>query len=525
MAELTTFQNAYTQATAANTTYSRNQLRWKFLLDSFTGGQAYREGAYLQRYALESDSQYAVRLNNTPLDNQVRSLVSLYTSFLFRTEPKREFGVLENNYTIEDILEDADLDGRSMDAFMKDCAQWASVFGHVWIAVSKANTGAVTLADEQAMGARPYLSMFNPLAVTDWRWKRQPNGGYQLEYIKYVEEVNGTETIVKEWTVDSITTYSLDTQQEQVNDMQIEVNGLGYLPFVCAYAERSPVRGLGNSLVDDIADQQRAIFNELSEVWESTRLSTHPSLVATADTNAQGASAGQIITMPESMDPALKPYVLQFQGGQISSIYDSINNRKKMIDSMGNVGAVRATETREMSGIAIETEFQLLNARLSSIADNLELAEEQIWQIIYEYMGYAWDGEIDYPDNFALKNTNHELAHLKSASEIVQDPVKRLLIENAVMDTIDIEMPEHELAEELAEQEGRPEPDEDEITRTYADGTAISPDLPAAYAQATGSENCKNCGYYVEGLCTRWNAAPVRAVYWCAAWEPMSNIE
>ena len=104
MAELQTFQNAYLQATAGNTTYSRNQLRWKFLLDSFTGGQAYREGAYLQRYALESDAEYAARLNNTPLDNQCRSLISLYTSFLFREEPDRDFGSLENNFTIEDIV-------------------------------------------------------------------------------------------------------------------------------------------------------------------------------------------------------------------------------------------------------------------------------------------------------------------------------------------------------------------------------------------------------------------------------------
>jgi hypothetical protein len=448
MAELQTFQNAYLQATSGNTTYSRNQLRWKFLLDSFTGGQAYREGAYLQRYALENDTQYAVRLNNTPLDNQVRSLISLYTSFLFRTEPQREFGSLENNFTIEDIIEDADLDGRNMNAFMKDVAQWASVFGHVWIAVAKPDVGAITMADEQAMNARPYLSMYNPLAVTDWRWARQSNGGYQLEYIKYVEEVNGTETVVKEWTYDTITTYKVDTQQERVLDMTVETNGLGYLPFVCAYAERSPVRGLGNSLVDDIADQQRMIYNELSEVYDSIRLDTHPSLVATAGTNAQGAAAGQVITMEENLDPNLKPYVLQFEGGQIDKIYASINNRKKMIDSMGNVGAVRATETREMSGIAIETEFQLLNARLSSIADNLELAEEQIWQIIYTYMGYTWDGSIDYPDNFALHNTDNELDQYAKIKALSSLPEVQTAIDKRVAEMLDIDSV-YEASEEM----------------------------------------------------------------------------
>jgi hypothetical protein len=235
--------------------------------------------------------------------------------------------------------------------------------------------------------------------------------------------------------------------------MSVETNGLGFLPFVCAYAERSPVRGLGNSLVDDIADQQRMIYNELSEVYDSIRLDTHPSLVATAGTNAQGAAAGQVITMEENLDPNLKPYVLQFEGGQIDKIYASINNRKKMIDSMGNVGAVRATETREMSGIAIETEFQLLNARLSSIADNLELAEEQIWQIIYTYMGYAWDGEIDYPDNFALHNTDNELDQYAKIKALSPRPEVQAAIDSRIAEMLDIETLEAQLGTEVVEGE------------------------------------------------------------------------
>jgi hypothetical protein len=176
-----------------------------------------------------------------------------------------------------------------------------------------------------------------------------------------------------------------------------------------------------------------------------------------------------------------------------------------------------------MSGIAIETEFQLLNAKLSSIADNLELAEEQIWQIIYTYMGATWDGEIEYPDNFALHNKDNELSQLKLAFEIVRDPVKIAIIENEVMSTLDLESPEHELLEEYAEQEGVAPPNEEEIRYVYPDGKPISPDLPEAYDLATGSENCKNCGYYLEGLCTRWNNAPVRTNYWCAVWKPASN--
>jgi hypothetical protein len=332
--------------------------------------------------------------------------------------------------------------------------------GHCWVCVAKPKTGAVTMADEQALGVRPYLSLHSPLTVTDWTWTQQPNGGYQLSYIKLVEEINDTFSKVVEWTPTTITTTTINVTKKTATDIVVDVNELGRLPFICVYAERSLVRGLGNSLITDIAEQQRMIYNELAEVYDSIRLDTHPSLVATSETDVKGASAGQVITMPENLDSNLKPYVLQFNGGQIDKIYASINARKQMIDSMGNVGAVRSTQTNNMSGIAIETEFQLLNARLSSIADNLELAEEQIWQEVATYLNTTWTGEIDYPSNFALKNSENELTQLTTALSAVENPEYKTWIEAEIMKTIDVEPPEHELAEQQAVIDGVPPPDE-----------------------------------------------------------------
>lgn len=439
MAEMT-YTQAYQQAVSTNYLYNRNRDRWQFLLDSYNGGDDYRNGAYLQRYQLETDAEYENRLKNVPLDNQVRSIVSLYNSFLFRTGPSRSLGQLEYTAIAQAILEDADLDGRSMDAFMKDVSAWANVFGHVWVCVAKPNTQASTLAAEIALGVRPYLSLYTPLAVTDWRWAQQPNGGYALSYIKLVEEVNDTLVKYVEWTEEWIVTTVVDTNAKTATDYYAVPNELGRLPFVCVYSERSPVRGLGISAITDIADQQRMIYNELAEVYDSIRLDTHPSLVATSETDVSGAAAGQVITMPENMDPALKPYVLQFQGGQIGQIYESIMNRRKIIDGMANVGSVRASETREMSGIAIETEFQLLNARLSSIADNLELAEEQIWQEVCNYLGIVWNGSIDYPDSFALRNVENELTQLQTAKNITTNPVILAAIDNKLVELLDIEL-------------------------------------------------------------------------------------
>ena len=430
---------AYQRAMATNYLWTRHRARWEYLLHSYMGGDEYRKGAYLHRYQLETDAEYARRLESTPLNNQCKSIVSLYNSFLFRQEPERELGSIAGDSRVEAILEDADLDGRSMDAFMREVSIWSQVFGHCWVAISKPSVSAVTLADELAQGVRPYLSVYSPLAVTDWLWARQANGSYQLKMVKFLEEIDDTLQVVTEYTETEIVKTTINVKDKKATNVETEPNELGRVPFVLVYAERSPVRGIGISVIDDIADQQRAIYNEQSEVYESIRLDTHPSLAATADTDV-GTGAGSLIRLPDNLAPELKPYILEFSGAPIEKIYTSINEHVKMIDSMANVGSVRGTEQREQSGVAMETEFQLLNARLSSLADNLELAEENIWEWISIYLATTWDGDIEYPGSFSMRDTGRDLDNLVKANNIVTDPQAKQLIEHEVLEMVGIEI-------------------------------------------------------------------------------------
>lgn len=449
---------AYIRAMTTNYLWNRYRIRWEYLLHSYLGGEEYRKGAYLHRYELENDKEYNRRLESTPLDNQCKSIISLYNSFLFRIPPRREMGMMADDPRVEAMLEDADLDGRNMDQFMKDVSTWSEVFGHCWVAISKPSVDAVTLADELAQGVRPYLSVYSPLAVTDWAWARQPNGSYELIMVKFLEEINDTLQVVTEYTKETITKTTINNKKGMAIEVAEEPNELGRVPFVLVYAERSPVRGIGISVIDDIADQQRAIYNEQSEVYESIRLDTHPSLAATSDTDI-GTGAGSLIRLPDNLPPDLKPYILEFSGAPIDKIYNSINEHVKMIDSMANVGSVRATETRNMSGVAMETEFQLLNARLSSLADNLELAEEQIWQWVAIYLGTIWDGTIEYADSFSMRDTGRELDNLLKVKAAVQDPVAQRALDHEILELVDID--EEELAEYVGSSEGEAEEAED----------------------------------------------------------------
>ena len=509
-----TLLDDFNSVSTSNREYLRNRDRWQFLLYSFVGGEEYRRQGYLTRYKLETNSEYQQRLETTPLDNHCQSVVQVYTSYLFRENPDREFGSQEGFEDVESFLNDCDYDGRSLNAFMKDVATWTSVFGHSWILMTKPNVGAGSLGEEQAMGVRPYINLLTPLAVLDWTWTRTQSGAYELTYFKYIEEIVDKLTIVKKWTKDTIETWAMEDEKKEATLLATEVNGLGMIPAVLAYNKRSIVKGIGVSDISDIADIQRLIYNYNSEIEQSVRLDGHPSLVVTPDTQ-YGSGAGSLIVVPENSDPGLKPYILQHSGANISSIHASIDQLVQSIDRLSNTGGVRATETRTLSGVALEVEFSLLNARLSEKGDQMELAEEQLWKLFAAYQGREWDGEIEYPGSFNVRDLQREFAQLTQAKSAATDPVVFRIIDEKLVELMDEEK------ERLPFIDPNPQPG-----RTYPDGESIADSLPAAYQLASNpdvpeGQNCANCEYYKPGeqYCVKFDA-PVRAVYWCAKWEP-----
>jgi len=428
-----TIQSEIAATISGNTIYDAQYPIWRYYLESYLGGDEYRSAGHLTRYQLETEVEYQNRLKATPLENHCQSVISVYNSFLFREEPDRELESLEYLPEVEDFLNDADMEGRSLNAFMKDVSTWTNVFGHAWIVVAKPNVGALTRADEQAQGVRPYVNLLTPLVVLDWLWKRSPSGRFELVYFKYLEDVNGDVRTVKEWTPETITTTVVNLKDQTISEKIVEPNGLSKIPAICVYNRRSTVRGIGVSAIADIADHQKYIYNSYSEIFQSVQMNTHPSLVVAGQTQV-GTGSGAVIRVEENSDPGLKPYVLNFGSSDINNILSAVRQSTDAIDKMANTGAVRATESRTMSGVAMETEFQLLNARLSESADELELAEEQLWKLFSEYMGYTWDGSIDYPGSFNIRDTGSEIAQLAQAKSAATDPRVMNIIDGRIVE-------------------------------------------------------------------------------------------
>jgi len=409
--------------------------RWTFLGDSFNGGYDFFMGRYLEPYYYESREDYEKRLRMVAVDNHVKSITGIYNSFLYRRDVKRDYGSL-NGPALDAFLDDADLDGRSYDAFMRDLSAYTMVYGNCWVIIDKPNTQVNTRAEELAQGIRPYVSIFTPDNVMDWKYQRSANGAYTLTYLKVKEEIIDDKQYVREYTPDEINVYMIDGD-EKTGDLEYSMpNTLGKVPAVCVYAQRSNIRGIGVSPMGDIADIQKELYEFNSEIEQIVRLTNHPSLVKTVDTEAS-AGAGSIVQLPQGMDPGLKPYLLQPDGASIESVLQTLERKVDSIDRMACLGGIRSIESRRLSGIGLQTEFQMLNAKLADFAMNLEHAEEQIWRCWAMYQGEVWQGTIEYPRSFSIQDKVNDIQMLKMAKDsAIADPNIIKQIDAKIYETI-----------------------------------------------------------------------------------------
>ena len=405
--------------TSKHELWDKNIGNWEFFIRSYLGGNDYKNGYYLHRYVLESPEEYDARIRHTPVDNHCKNVVQIYTSFLWRVPPTRDYGSLDGDEQLSSFLVDADLDGRSFNTIMRELQMNASIYGNCWVIVDKPQSNAKTRAEELAQDIRPYISIYTPENVVNWNYARSASGRFYLDMLMVVEDINVDRAIVKVFTEETISTYEVEEYQEEYSKGDFRLleevpNPIGKIPAVNVYNLRGAKRPIGISDLADVAYLQQSIYNDYSEKEQLIRLANHPSLVKTPNVEAS-AGAGAIIEVPEDLDASLKPYIIQPSGQNLDGIMKCIQNKVDAINRITHMGSVRGTETKVNTGIALRTEFQLLNARLSEKADYLENAEEQIWGLFAMWQDKKFDGSINYPDSFDIRDFADDLNFLQMA--------------------------------------------------------------------------------------------------------------
>lgn len=393
--------------------YERLLPHWLFYLHSYEGGPSYTQNPqYLLSHARETAEDRAFRLRRVVYYNYCRSLIEVYTSYLYKKEVVRE----SDNPAYREFLENVDLRGNSINSFMsRYVAPMSQVFGTVFVLIDlpQAPAGLSTAFEERLLGIRPYARVVLPLHVLDW----ELDGFGRFVWVKLKEpapssrgpfdETGARRRRYRIWT--RRRWFLLDEDGNFLNPggPEGEPHPAGRVPLIAVHNERSTLNQLmGVSALQDIAPCCQRIYNLASLLDEFLYKQCFSFLAWPGDVDVERLSASNVATLdpetrqlPTYITPPTDP--ARFIESQI----------EKNIQEIYRIARIRyaVTETHAESGVARAIEFHDTDNVLARKARNLEQAEREMAEVFFRWTGEPNDARIVYPKDFSIRAVNEEV--------------------------------------------------------------------------------------------------------------------
>ena len=384
-------------------------------MHSYLGGKVYKDGDYLLQHPFESAANYTRRKETSYYYNYCGPIVDIFVSHLYRKSAKRDFGSLTDDMLFGSFYWDADFEGSSLIQFMRDAQRFASIYGRVSVIVDKPGISVSTRAEAIEKDVRPYLTLVTPENLLDWSYVRVDMGRPVLDMVKIRED----DGLYRVWTRSDWKLYRYDTKSTEVILVDFGTHGLGTVPMVNLFNKRSISKMVGTSDLQDLADINKNIYYLCSDAKEIIENTAFPMLaVPYARPGEEDMDIGpRNILQFDPSEAGAKPYWLEPPHSSLSEIREWVKQDIAEIHRIAKMGGVRSVEDfrAASSGVALDLEYQQLYATLSEKADNLEQAEMQILDLWAQWEELSFDGNIDYPDDFSLRDLERDLEKVLKA--------------------------------------------------------------------------------------------------------------
>ena len=478
--DVRTYTNKDLQSTHAY--YTSYKREWDFLLASYEGIKALVEYGIIEQHERESTGNFNRRKKEAFGFGYSRSVIDLFNFYLFKSPIRRELGKIGESEEWEAFESDCNLEGDALDPFLMETSKYADILGHMGILCDRPSTEYQTKAEEQAQGAYPYFAAYRPQNILDWAHERNPmTGRRSLTFLKLLDD----DGYYRLWYQDHWEVWIIDTDTDSDSGARMIADGpnpLGEIPFVWLYCDRSSLRNIGRSDITDIARIDGSIIRNLSQGEEVINYGAFPMMrkpYKEPGTTVEGdddTGPTAVLGFPPD-NPDAKPDWLEAKVQEpISAILEWILRKVEEIYRASNAGGLAATEIQSQakSGVALKTEFQLLNGKLIKKSQYVVKALRQLlehwtrWQSIDDA-----DVKVERPKTFEVENLAADLENAMTAKLLVNSSafkkaveklVVRLMLPTADDDTlaeIDDEIDEEAEAEKNAPPEPTPEFDED----------------------------------------------------------------
>lgn len=405
---------------AKHSDYEAHLPSWEFFSNSYFGGKRYRDGKYLMQHAFESLENFTRRQELAYYYNYCQPIVDIFVSLLYKQTPERDFGSLKGDLLFESFLKDSDLEGNSFQEFVREAERYAGVYGRVSVIVDRPSISTDTVLEARDNDIRPYLTLITPEHIIDWEYVRLGNGRTVLDMVKVVEEWNGDNpSIIRIWTRDGWELFSIDEDMpEGVNVKSIDSGtyDFGRVPMVNLYNKNSTTRMLGLSDLEDIADINKNIYSLCSDSLEIIENTAYPMLAMAYETGGEETkeTGPKNIMQFDGEVANSKPFWLEAPHTSLAEIREWISQNRSTIYRIANLSGIKNSgdSKQPWSGTALEIENQQRDAVLSEKAANAEQFENKILDLYALWEGEEFDGNIDYPSDFSIKDVDLSTSHI-----------------------------------------------------------------------------------------------------------------
>lgn len=434
---------------AVHENYSTFVDEWNTLQAAYDGVKALIRMGIISRHERESYKNYLRRIEQAYGFGYSKSIVDLLNFYLFKKPSESIYPeALTKNPQWEQFTKDCNLMEDPFEDFLLEQSRYAGIQGHVGILVDKPSVDYKTVGEELKAGVYPYVAAFKPPAILDWEFTRDEANRPHLSYLKLLDE-DGRYRIwtPEEWQVWEITTESsvkLSTVDASGNKGAARTvnmgegiklvakgeNRLKEIPFVWLYNLKGSYQGVGVGDINDVAYIDISIVRNLSQGEEVIDYAAFPMMrkpmqEAGAGNDTDDDTGPAVVLEFDPEHPESKPDWLPAEvSAPIDAILSWIGNKVSEIYRSANIGGMAATEiqTEAKSGVALRTEFQMLNSRLASKSRELQKAERRI---IYYWL--KWQGlesmyeevQVSRPKNFDVENLAEDLANILTSKTIV----------------------------------------------------------------------------------------------------------
>ena len=340
---------------------------------------------YLPQEPREDDDAYQTRVD--------RSVLSPYTSRLIETAAgailRKPIHIEGDPYWLE-LAKDIDGIGSSINEYARRALVSSLTYGHSAILIDyPAAANAMNLAEERAMGRRPYFVHIDAPQI--WGWRKEPGTNRLLQVRIHDYDVRPLnefgEEQVEEMRVIYPGRYDLYTLGRSTETVSLDETGgysLDEIPLVPIYSNRRDVL-ISQPPLLDIANLNITHYQRQADLIHALHIAAMPTLVLEGWDDTTG-SATMGVNYAIAMQPGNKAYYVQADATSFDAQMQELQSLEGQMSTLG-VTKLFGQKFVAESAEAKRIDQAQSNSVLSIISQELESCLNQAFAFAAQYVG------------------------------------------------------------------------------------------------------------------------------------------